>query len=82
MQKRRIMALVISVGMVVSAILGGCGQQQTATKESSQTSQTTSSATVQSTPQTQESSTEEEELEPYTVTYWVYGSESKDSEKI
>lgn len=82
MQKRRIMALVLSVGMVVSAILGGCGQQQTATKESSQTSQTTSSATVQSTSQTQESSTKEEELEPYTVTYWVYGSESKDSEKI
>lgn len=85
MQKKRIVALVLSMSLAMGTLLSGCGQQASSPKSSSQSTASTSSATAQTTSQSsaEASATKEEpELEPYTVTYWIYGAESKDCELI
>ena len=77
MKTRRIMALLLAGIMVVSAMLTGCGQQEKQSEESQQ------SSTAKPSESPADSSTEEkEELEPYTVTYWMRGTESKDHDKV
>lgn len=74
MKSKRVLALLLTVVMTVG-LLAGCGQEEQKQKESS---------SVPAESKTQEASSEEKEpeLEPYTVTYWMRGEESKDHDKI
>ncbi|MBQ8813681.1 MAG: ABC transporter substrate-binding protein [Lachnospiraceae bacterium] len=77
MQKKRMVAFALSLCMVMSILLGGCSQPGTQKETDKQETQGTAAAG------TEAKETEgEPELEPYEVTYWIYGSDSKDCEKI
>ena len=77
MKTRRFMALLLAGIMVTSAMLAGCGQQE---KESEVSQQSSTAKPSES--QASSSTEEKEELEPYTVTYWMRGTESKDHDKV
>lgn len=79
MKTRRIMALLLACVMVMGTMLTGCGQKEQKSEESKQSQQSDAAKTSES----QDASTEEvEKLEPYTVTYWMRGEESKDHDKV
>lgn len=74
MQKKRILALGLSLILTVSTLISGCGQEEQQ-EQNQQEAQT----------QTEGAGTETEEaveLEPYTVTFWMYGDESKDNDMV
>lgn len=70
MQKKRVLALCLASVMVLSTMLTGCGAKE----EKKETADTP----------TQEVATDdtEETLEPYTVTLWARGNDSKDADKV
>ncbi|MBO5197805.1 MAG: ABC transporter substrate-binding protein [Lachnospiraceae bacterium] len=83
MQKRRIVALALAAVMAVG-MLAGCGQKdnQDGTTQST-TAGTTASTTKASEAGTTEATTEKvEELEPYTVTWWIYGEGGQDVDAV
>ena len=73
--RKRMVALVLASAMTVTTLLTGCGQETEKPSEES--------TSVLSEEKQAESSEEKvEELEPYTVTYWMMGDESKDHEMV
>ena len=79
MQRKRIVALAMASAMAMTALLTGCGQQTTTSSEVKTSEKETAHVSTES--QVTETS-EVVELEPYTVTYWMYGDESKDHELV
>ena len=83
MQKRRIVALALAAVMAVG-MLAGCGQKD----NQDGTTQSTTAGTTASTPTASEAVTTEattekvEELEPYTVTWWIYGEGGQDVDAV
>lgn len=75
MNSKRILALLLTVVMTVGTFLTGCGQEEQKQQEST-------SAPSESKTQEASSIEEEPELEPYTVTLWMRGEESKDNDKV
>ncbi len=80
MKSKRVLALLLTVVMTVGTFLVGCGQEEQKQQESS--SATVESKTQESKTQETSSTEEKAELEPYTVTLWMRGEESKDNDKV
>lgn len=73
--KKRIIALLLTCTLAVGTLLAGCGKQEEKQSEPSQKSEESVAS--------QATSTEEVvELEPYTVTLWLRGTEGADDEKV
>lgn len=77
--QKRIVTLLIVLSMTISAVLTGCGAEK---NSDTQPQSSVESSDKQSVEQSVDSSEEVEELEPYTVTWWMRGEESKDHNKI
>ena len=75
MQKKRMVAMLIAIVMTISC-LAGCGS---AKKQENSKTQETSKVKEESTSQVVESSEEQKELDPATLTFWVPRKESEES---
>ena len=75
MQKKRIIALLMSVTLAMSCFLTGCGETEVNTSESKESvvDNKESTGTVVS---------EEEELEPVTLKYWMAADKTEDADKV
>lgn len=80
MQKKRILALVFVMTMMISTMLAGCGQQGNEVVKSTENSKVQESSQDS---QVMESSEEVAELEEKTIQIWLYGrGKQKDSEEV
>ena len=83
MKRKRMAALALAAVMALS-MLAGCGQKDNQDDKTQPTTAGTAASTTKAAGESTTAATTEkvEELEPYTVTYWIYGEGGEDVDKV
>lgn len=80
--KRKYVSCALAAVMAASICLSGCGNENAATNQSTESSKATESKQAEKTEESKASEEQQAELEEKTIQMWLCGSKQQDSEKV